>query len=33
MAESELLERLAADLEAFHHRLGSAAPANDERRA
>lgn len=33
MAESGLVERLAADLAAFHHRLGSAAPATDERRA
>jgi glycerol-3-phosphate acyltransferase PlsX len=28
MAESGLLERLAADLEASHHRLGSASPAS-----
>jgi glycerol-3-phosphate acyltransferase PlsX len=27
MAESGLLERLAADLEAFHHRLGTVSPA------
>ena len=33
MAESELLQRLAADLAAFQNRQGSVAPANDERRA